>query len=133
MVGTWMARGEGFSSTLMYEWVLPNRLLRVRNSLSNSAGDQFAEYEGHCAWHPSRSLIVFWTVGRNGELHEGTAAWRDSRLWHEARVSGGELEAYRSVLHLAGGELRYHARYGEPATDASLLESDPLLYRRVDQ
>jgi hypothetical protein len=28
--GTWVAKGEGFSSTLQYEWALPNVLLRAK-------------------------------------------------------------------------------------------------------
>jgi hypothetical protein len=130
LLGAWVAEGQGFTSVMTYEWVLPNRLLRVRNVLRNGAGEQFGEYEGHYAWHQGRSTIVFWTVGGNGELHEGTAAWREGRLWHDARVTGGKIEAYRSVLDLGPHELRYRAKYGTPATDASLLASDPLVYLR---
>jgi hypothetical protein len=129
--GTWVAKGEGFSSTLQYEWALSGVLLRARNELKNDAGKIVGQYEGNYAWDPDKSKIVFWTVGRDGELHRGTAVWRDGKLWHEATVSGGRAKSYRSVLAVVDGELIYRAKYQASATDQEVQDSAPLTYRKV--
>jgi hypothetical protein len=130
--GPWFANGDGYSSTLAYEWVLPGVLLRARNELRNDAGDVVGEYEGHYAWDPDQATIVFWTVGRDGDLHRGTAAWRDGQLWHEGRVSGGRVTGYRSVLDVEGEQLHYLAVYEPSASEDDVLGSVPLIYRRPD-
>ena len=129
--GAWAAQGEGFSSKLVYEWALPGALLRVRNELRNDAGELFGEYEGHYAWDPGESRIVFWTVGRGGELHRGTVMSRGNQLWHDARIAGGRTDGYRSVIAITSGELHYRARYERSATDEDVLGSDPLVYKRT--
>lgn len=129
--GAWLAQGDGFSSTLVYEWALPGTLLRVRNELRNAAGDLVGEYEGSYAWDPAESRIVFWTVGRGGELHRGSVVARANQLWHEARIAGGRTDGYRSVIAITGGELHYRARYERAATDEDVLGSDPLIYKRT--
>ena len=131
--GVWMAAGEGFSSRLVYEWVFPGVLLRARNELLNNAGAAIGQYEGHYMWDPAQSSIVFWTVGRSGELHRGTATWRNEQLWHDATVSGGHVTGYRSVVAMVGREMHYRAKYEPSATDAAVLGSEPLVYRRVQQ
>ena len=129
--GTWVAAGEGFTSQLTYEWALPGLLLRVRNELRNPAGEIFRRYEGNYAWDPEGSTILFWTVGGNGELHRGTAGWREGRLWHEGVVSGGSIAGYRSVLEPVGEEWHYRAAYKLPASDPEILGGAPLVYRKV--
>lgn len=126
--GTWVARGDGFSSELVYEWSLPSTLLRVRNELRDEAGAVVGQYVGHYAWDADRSSIVFWTVSRNGELHRGTATWRNGQLWHDATVSGGRISGYRSVVIPVEGKLRYQAQYDASATDSDILGSPPLIY-----
>lgn len=82
------------------------------------------------SWDPGQSTIVFWSVGRNGELHRGTVTYRDEQIWHDATVSGGSVAGYRSVLEFAGPELHYRARYEASPTDESVLAVPPLVYRR---
>jgi hypothetical protein len=89
------------------------------------------QYEGNYAWDPDQSKIVFWTAGRDGELHRGTAVWRDGKLWHEATVSGGRTKAYRSVLAVVDGELIFRAKYQALASDEEVQKSTPLIYRQV--
>jgi hypothetical protein len=129
--GTWVAQGDGFSSTLQYEWALPNVLLRGRNELRNDAGKVIGQYEGHYVWDPDQSKIVFWTVGRDGELHRGSAIWRAGQLWHEATVSGGRIKGYRSVLDVVEGELHFRAKFQASATDEEVRNNAPLIYRKV--
>lgn len=129
--GSWVARGTGFSSRLVYEWVLPGVLLRARNELRNNDEALIGQYEGNYLWDPTQSRIVFWTVGRNGELHRGTVAARDGQLWHDATVAGGQVTGYRSVIAPVGSELHYRAQYQASATDAAVLGSEPLVYRRA--
>jgi len=129
--GSWIAQGKGFSSTLTYEWALPGVLLRGRNELHNEAGGLVGQYEGLYAWDPARSRIVFLTAGRDGELHQGEAEWRHEQLWHKAVVSGGKITGYRSLLEAVGTELHYRASYGDSATDKKVLDSTPLVYRRL--
>ncbi len=129
--GSWVAKGDGFSSKLTYEWALPGVLLRSRNELRNEAGQLFRQYEGHYAWDPALSKIVFLTLGSDGELHRGEAEWRDGQLWHAATVSGGKITGYRSVLGVVGKELYYRAKYERSATDKDVLGSTPLVYRRL--
>lgn len=133
LTGAWVANGEGFSSTLRYEWALCNVLFRARNELRNEGGEIIGQYEGYYAWDPDQSQIVFWTVGRDGELHRGTARWRDGKLWHEATVSGGRIKGYRSALGLQDGELVYRANYSASASDEDVDETVPLVYRKQDQ
>jgi hypothetical protein len=128
--GKWVGRGDGFSSTLVYEWVLPDVLLRARNEVRSDAGDLLGQYEGHYFWDPTESRILFWTVGRNGELHRGTVESRDGQLWHEARVAGGRVSGYRSSVSLVGPELHYRARYEPSPSDAAVLATAPVVYRR---
>lgn len=130
--GTWIAYGDGFSSKLTYEWALPGVLLRGRNELRNAA-ELFGQYEGHYAWDPALKSIVFWTVGRDGELHRGEASMDDGRLWHKAIVLGGDITGYRSVIEAAGKELHYRARYELAAPDQAVLEGTPLVYRRAER
>lgn len=135
--GTWVAKGDGFSSTLQYQWVLPKLLLRAGNELRNDAGEIVGQYEGNYAWDPDLAKIVFWTVGRDGELHKGTAAWHDEKLLHEVTVSGGRTRGYRSVLELVDGESFYRAKYQASATEQEVEDSPPLIYsiarfRRMD-
>ena len=127
--GAWVAQGEGFSSTLVYEWALPGALLRGRNELRNAAGETIGRYEGHYAWDPDASRIIFWTVGRGGELHRGTVTPREGQLWHDANVAGGSSSGYRSVITIVGKELHYRARYQRSATDNDVLASTPLIYK----
>lgn len=129
--GSWVAQGKGFSSRLTYEWALPGVLLRGRNEVRNEAGAVVAQYEGYYAWDPTLSKIIFFTVGRNGELHRGVADWRSGQLWHEATVSGGKIGGYRSVLEVVGSELHYRAKYEAAATDKDVLGSSVLVYRRA--
>lgn len=129
--GSWRAQGDGFSSTLTYDWALPGVLLRVRNELRNGAGDVIGRYEGHYAWDHAQGRIVFWTVGRDGELHQGTVAARDGHLWHEARVSGGRIDGYRSVVAPVREDLHYRAVYQRSATDEQVLGAAPLIYHRT--
>lgn len=105
-------------------------LLRARNELKNVAGAVIGQYEGHYMWDAGQSTIVFWTVGRDGELHRGTASWRDGRLWHDATVAGGAITGYRSVLATVGPELHYRAKYAPAAPEGEVLASPPLIYRR---
>lgn len=131
--GRWVGKGDGFSSTLVYEWVLPSVLLRARNEVRSDAGALIAQYEGHYVRDPAESRIVFWTVGRNGELHRGTVVPREGPLWHEATVAGGRVNGYRSVVSLVGPELHYRAQYDSSASDAAVLARAPLIYRRAQQ
>jgi hypothetical protein len=128
--GNWLGKGDGFSSKLMYAWVLPNVLLRARNEVRSGDGALIGEYEGHYLWDPAESRIVFWTVGRNGELHRGAVTWRDRQLWHDAKVSGGRVAGYRSIVSFVGSELHYRAQYDPAASDAAVLGGAPLVYRR---
>lgn len=129
--GAWIGRGDGFSSTLAYEWALPGVLLRARNEVRSDAGALVGQYEGHYLWDPAESRIVFWTVGQNGELHRGTVASRDEQLWHEATVVGGRVSGYRSLVTFVGPEMHYRAQYEPSATDAEVVASVPLVYRRA--
>jgi hypothetical protein len=131
--GVWVARGDGFSSKLTYDWALPGVLLRGRNELRNDAGELVGQYEGHYMWDPGQSCIVFWTVSRDGELHQGKTTWRNEQLWHKATVSGGRIKAYRSVMAVVGRELHYRAKYTESPTDEEILGSPPLIYRPVEK
>jgi hypothetical protein len=129
--GNWLGRGDGFSSKLVYEWVLPGVLLRARNEVRNNDGALIGQYEGHYMWDPTATRIVFWTVGRNGELHRGAVASRDGQLWHEATVAGGRVTGYRSIVSIVGPELHYRAQYDPLAGDAAVLANPPLVYRRA--
>lgn len=130
--GSWVAKGDGFSSRLTYEWALPGVLLRSRNRLLNEAGQSIGEDEGLYAWDHGAFRIGFFTVGRDGELHRGGAEWRGRQLWHEATVSGGKTNGYRSVLEVVRNELHYRAKYELAASNTDVLSGTPLVYRRAD-
>jgi hypothetical protein len=129
--GVWVAKGEGFSTRLAYEWALPGVLLRARNEVRNDAGAIVAQYEGHYMWDPAQSAIVFWTVAQTGELHRGTVTQRNDAVWHDATVSGGTISGYRSVMAVVGDEIHYRAKYEPSSSDEAVLASAPLIYRRA--
>lgn len=130
LIGTWLAEGTGFSSQLTYRWQLPGVMVSVSNELRGAEHQLLARYEGGYYRHPVTGEWRFLTAGGTGELHEGSAVWRDGTLWHEAVLHGGGIAGYSSAVVPTADTVRYHARYTPGPTDASLLELTPLVYVR---
>lgn len=130
LIGTWQAAGNGFTSQLTYRWQLSGVMVQVSNELRGSEGQSLARYEGCYVRHPVSGEWRFLTAGGSGELHEGTAVWRDGKLWHDAVLHGGGIAGYSSVVVPGTDTMRYHANYAPGAPDDSLLELEPLVYLR---
>lgn len=128
---SWVADGDGFTSTLTYRWLFAGRALEVTNELRNDEGRVVARYHGAYVWDPSVGEAAFWTVAERGELHTGRAWFREGVLWHEARVTGGEIEGYASAMRVRDGRLEYFADYGGTTAGSALLSTQPLVYERA--
>jgi hypothetical protein len=125
---TWTAQGSGFSTTLRYRWLFEGRLLEGTNEVRSARGEVIARYWGAYAWDAGRNRIEFWTAAESGELHRGHARWQDGVLWHDAEVSGGRIDGYRSAVRPRGAQLDYFAAYGAGRDTVNLLTTVPLVY-----
>jgi hypothetical protein len=130
LIGTWQAVGDGFTSRLTYTWALPGLMVRASNQLTAPDGRVLMQYEGAYFRNPATGAWRFHTIGGGGELHDGTATWRDGKLWHEAVVHGGAVQGYSSVVVPGSDTMRYHARYSPGAAEPGLLDLEPLTYLR---
>jgi hypothetical protein len=128
LVGDWIARGSGFSTSLSYRWLLPGTMFEAANEVRDTSGNVLARYHGAYAWDRGRGEVVFWTVGEGGEVHRGQAWWEDGILWHEAEISGGGIEVYASAVRSGDQRLEYFAAYGRPDAGSYLLGTEPLVY-----
>lgn len=128
--GVWTAQGDGFRSALAFRWAIPGLVLEASNDITDDHGRVLAQYRGAYTWDPEAEAIVFWNTATGGELHRGMARWDAGLLWHEARVAGGAIERYTSVVRLAEDRLEYFADYGASEATPRLLSTEPLVYRR---
>ena len=127
---TWLAHGDGFISTLAYNWSLDGNILEVANELADVEGNVFLRYEGAYMWDPGAGEITFYTVSGGGELHKGRAWLNDNVLWHEAEISGGGGGGYASAMRMGDNRFEFFMITGTTKAGPELFDETPLVYGR---
>ena len=129
--GRWAAQGAGFQSELRYRTVLPGVVVSAENTLTDKEGRVMARYFAVYFLNAAKGQVEFRTLKDDGELHEGTAYFADGALWHDAEVTGGGINRYRSAMKRSGEQMFYRAAFGELRDRARIEKLQPLAYRRV--
>ena len=133
LIGSWEASGTGFRTVLKYRPGITGRAVNVENMLYGGDEQVIMTYEGAYTWDPDDQTIVFTTVSSTGERHTGKVTGQDL-LWHMANVAGGSIEGYLSVIEPKGSDtFEYRAVYRADAVESEVLESTPLIYRRLPE
>ena len=132
ILGTWEASGDGFRTVLTYRAGVTGRVVHAENVVFGAGGSVLARYEG---WYVDGNgeTLDFETLGAAGEVHRGHLRFSDGgRLWHDAVVTGGAIDAYRSVVQIVDeNTLEYRAVYSADVSSEVVLAEKPLIYRRA--
>lgn len=143
LLGYWDAGGPGFHTQLSFRAGPTGRVVYAENVLRDEDGGSITRYEGLYYWSPEANSIEFTTWSTTGEVHTGQVhagqvntgqVNADGGAWHVARVRGGAIAGYRSVIQLTGsGTMEYRAHFAADGSTSDVLAAEPLVYRRRAQ